>query len=148
LHAWPPVETFGPSVRITTVFGAFGLFICALAFLVAHEINDSTTWRIFFALAALFAGLLLWQLSFRATIHQSGISCRAVFSTKEMPWREVGRYYYFALDVRVNFIPLGEFYSLKLRSLYGQSISFTNHISRHEELVTTIAQCTFKPSRK
>jgi hypothetical protein len=74
------------------VFGAFGLFICALAFLVAHEINDSTTWRIFFALAALFAGLLPWQLSFRATIHQSGISCRNVFSTNGLPWREVGRY--------------------------------------------------------
>ncbi len=62
-----------------------------------------------------------------------------------MPWHEVDRYYYFALDVRVNFIPLGEFYSLKLRNLYGHSISFTNHISRHEQLITTIAQCTFKP---
>jgi hypothetical protein len=55
----PPVETFGPNIRITTVFGAFGLFICTLAFLVAHEIKDSTAWRIFFALAALFAGSLL-----------------------------------------------------------------------------------------
>ncbi len=141
----PPVETFGPSIRITTVFGAFGLFACTMAFLVAHELEDSTAWRIFFALAFMFSGLLLWQLSFRAAIHQIGISCRNIFFTKELPWQDVDRYYYFALGVRLNFIPLGEFYSLKLRSLHGQSISFTNHIGRHEELVTTIAQCTFKP---
>jgi len=141
----PPLVAFGPSLRITTVLSLFGLVVCLLAFGVAYETSDTTAWRIFFSLAAAFAGLLLWQLSFRAAIHDSGISCRNIFFTKEMRWLEVDSFYYSAANVRVNFIPLGAFYRLKLRSVHGHSISFSNHISRHEELMTTIVQSTFKP---
>ncbi len=141
----PPVETFGPSIRITTVFGLFGLLACLLAFGAAYETDDTTAWRIFFSMTAVFGGLLLWQLSFRAAIHESGISCRNIFFTKEMRWLEVDSFYYRTEEVVLKHIPLGEFYRLKLRSIYGHSISFSNHISRHEELMFTIAQSTFKP---
>ena len=141
----PPTVTFGPSIRITAVFGLLGLIICLLSFGAAYITNDITAWRIFFILAPIFCALLLWQLSFRAAIHESGISCSNIFSTKEMRWLEVDRVYSSVEEVSVKHIPVGQFYSLKLRSVYGHSISFTNHISRHEELILTIAQSTFKP---
>ena len=140
----PPTSTFGPSPRITSVFGVAGLFLCLPAWMVAYGTNERVAWMICFTLAAILVALAVWQLSFRAAVHQSGISCRNIFFSKEWLWNEVDGVYYSAIEVRTRFIPLGEFYRLNLRNVYGQRLSLTNHFDRHEELATTIAQCTFK----
>lgn len=140
----PPTSTFGPSLRITSVLGVAVLFLCLPVLMVAYGTNERIAWAICFALAAILVALAVWQLSFRAAVHQGGISCRNIFFSKEWPWNEVDGVYYSAIEVQTRFIPLGEFYRLKLRNVYGQVLSLTNHFDRHEELAATISQYTFK----
>jgi hypothetical protein len=146
-----PTSTFGPSLRITVVFGAAGLCLCLLVFFATYELNERIAWIVCFALAPILAALAVWQLSFRAAVHERGISCRNIFFSKEWPWNEIERVYYSTTELRFDFwthglaeIPLGEFYRLKLHNVYGHVLSFTNHFDRYEELSITVAQCTFQ----
>jgi hypothetical protein len=135
-------STFGPSVRITGVFGLIGLLVGLLAFAFAYGLDHPIAWAVFFALVAIMVALAVWQLSFRASVHEGGISCRNIFSFREWAWNEIELVYYSAIEVRTRFIPLGEFYRLRLHNVFGHGMSLSNHFVRHEELSITILQCT------
>jgi hypothetical protein len=141
----PPLEAYGPNIRITALVDAASRAICLLAFGVAREIQDPTAWRIFFALSTLFGGVILWQLSFRAAVHESGISCQNTLLSKEMRWHEVERFYFACHQIYASPVPLGTFYRLELHSVDGQSLSLGNRIRRADDLAQTIAQITLKP---
>jgi hypothetical protein len=141
----PPIETYGPNIRIAAILAAAGGFICLLAFSVAHEIKDTTAWAIFLGLSILLSGGLLWQLSYRAAVHETGVSCQNFFFSKEMRWYEVERFYFGCHEVHAHFIPLGSFYSLKLRNVHGQSLSLSNRIRHAEDFAHLVARFTLKP---
>lgn len=141
----PPLETYGPHIRITAITAGVGLFFCLLSFAVAHETDDKIAWRVFFVLCALFAGLLAWQLSFRAAVHESGISCQNMFISKELRWQEIERFYFGCHQVYAKHIPLGTFYQFKLHSILGPSLSLSNHVRNAEDLALRVARNTAKP---
>jgi len=141
----PAIETFGPNIRITALFAVGASFICLIAFGVAHETNDVTAWTIFLVVTALLGGAVLWQLSFRAAAHDTGVSSHNIFAAKEMRWHEIERVYFGCHELHAHYFPLGTFYVLKLRSVHGQSLSLSNHIRRAEDLALLISRYTLKP---
>jgi len=141
----PPIETYGPNIRITALFVAAASVIWLIAFGIAHDTKDVTAWTILFLVSALIGGAVLWQLSFHAAVHEAGVSCENIFVTKEMRWYEVDRFYFGCHELHAHYVPLGTFYSLKLRSTHGQTLSFSNHIRRPEDFALLISRYTIKP---
>ncbi|HET8923226.1 MAG TPA: hypothetical protein VFN26_09560 [Candidatus Acidoferrum sp.] len=72
----PPLETFGPNIRVIVIVLVLALLFCGLAFNVARDLQDHTAWRVFYALTAAFAAIVSWYLVSRVWLHELGISYR------------------------------------------------------------------------
>jgi hypothetical protein len=141
----PPLQTYGPSIKVTAILGVVGIFPCLLAFAVANEIKDAIAWTIFYALSALYGGMFLRQLSSRVSLHETGIAYHSLLGNGEMQWLDMERIYFGAYEIHAHYIPLGTFYRLKLVSTHGQKVSLGERIRGADDLAREIAKFTIKP---
>ena len=141
----PSISTYGPNAKVTVILGIVGLLLCLLALFVATEAKDLIAWTIFYALTALYGGVLLQQLCSRVWLHETGISWRGILGHGGMRWLEVERIYFSAYEVHAHYIPLGRFYRLKLISTHGQKVSLGERVRGGQELIGEIAKFTLKP---
>jgi hypothetical protein len=141
----PPLESYGPNVRITVILVVVGLLFCVPVFAVARELRDPILWAVFYVLAALFAGLAAAHLNFRVWLHETGVSFQGIVANGEMRWREIERYYFGSYEIHATHIPLGTFYRLKLVGIHGQKVSLGERIQRADDLAKRVAHFTLEP---
>jgi len=141
----PPLQTYGPNVKVTVILSVVGLLPCLLIFAVAIEVKDLTAWTIFYLVAALYGGVVLRQLSSRAWLHETGITWRGIGRQGEMRWRDLERMYFGSYEIHAHYIPLGTFHRLKLVSTLGQKVSLGERIGGADSLGREIAKFTLKP---
>jgi hypothetical protein len=141
----PPLQTYGPNIKVTAILGVVGLLLCLLVFAVAIEVRDPTAWTIFYILAALYGGTILRQLSSRVWLHETGISWRGIRGQGEMRWLDFDRMYSGSYEIHAHYIPLGTFHRLKLVSTQGQKVSLGERIRGGDDLAKEIAKFTLKP---
>jgi hypothetical protein len=140
----PPLQTYGPNIKVTVILCAVGLLLCLLIFAVAIEVKDLTAWTIFYLAAALYGGVVLRQLRSRAWLHETGISWRGIRGQGEMRWRDLERIYCGSYEIHAHYIPLGTFHRLKLVSAQGQKVSLGERIGGADDLAKEIAKFTLK----
>lgn len=141
----PPIETFGPNPRVIAILFALAFLFCGLAFAVARELRDPTGWFVFYALTAVFAGIVSWRLVSRVWLHELGISYRGILGYGEMRWMELERIYFGSYEIHAHHIPLGTFYRLKLISTHGQKVSLGERVRHADELAERIGKFSFEP---
>jgi hypothetical protein len=141
----PPLQTYGPNIKVTAILAVVGLLLCLLVFAVALEVRDTTAWTIFYILAALYGGTILRQLSSRVWLHETGISWRGIRGQGEMRWLELDRMYFGSYEIHAHYIPLGTFHRLKLISTQGQKVSLGERIRGGDDLAKEIAKFTLRP---
>ena len=141
----PPIETFGPNVRVIAILLVLALLFCGLAFAVAEDLQDHTAWLVFYTLASIFAGILLSYLVSRVWLHEMGISYRGIFGYGEIRWLELDRVYFGSYEVHAHYFPLGTFYRLKLISTHGQKVSLGERGRHADELAERIGKFSFEP---
>jgi hypothetical protein len=141
----PPLQTYGPNIKVTVVLCVVGLLLCLLILAVAVEVKDLTAWAIFYLVAAVFGGVVLRQLSSRAWLHEMGISWRGIRGQGEMRWRDLQRLYFGSYEIHAHYVPLGTFHRLKLVSTLGQKVSLGERIAGADDLAREIAKFTLKP---
>ena len=141
----PPLQSYGPNVKVTVILCVVGLLLCLLILAVAIEVKDLTAWTIFYLVAALYGGVVLRQLSSRARLHEMGISWRGIRGQGEMRWLDVERVYFGSYEIHAHYIPLGTFHRLKLVSTQGQKVSLGERIGGADDLAREIAKFTLKP---
>lgn len=122
-----------------------GLLLCLLIVAVAAEVKDLTAWTIFYLVAAVFGGVVLRQLSWRAWLHETGISWRGIRGQGEMRWRDLDRMYFGSYEIHAHYVPLGTFHRLQLVSTQGQKVSLGERIGGADDLAKEIAKFTLKP---
>jgi hypothetical protein len=140
----PPLQTYGPNIKVTVILCVVGLLLCLLILAVAVEVKDLTAWTIFYLAAALFGGVVLRQLSSRAWLHETGISWRGISGQGEMWWRDLERMYFGSYEIHAHYIPLGTFHRLRLVSARGQKVSLGERIGGADDLAREIAKFTWK----
>jgi hypothetical protein len=140
----PPVETYGPNLRIAAIVVVLGLLFCWLAFAVAIDTRDRTAWAVFLGLTAGFAALALRPLLSRVWMHEMGISFRGILGYGEMRWQEVERLYFGSYEMHAHYFPLGTFYRLKLISSHGEKVSLGERVRRADELAERIGKFTME----
>ena len=141
----PPLQTYGPNSKVTAILVVVGLLLCLLVLAVAREVKGTTAWTIFYALSALYGGVLLQQLSSRVWLHETGISWRGIRGQGEMRWLDLDRMYCGSYEVHAHYIPLGTFHRLKLVSAQGQKVSLGERIRGADDLAKEIAKFTLRP---
>lgn len=141
----PPLQTYGPNIKVLSILCVVGLLLCLLAFAVAFEVKDATAWTIFYILAALYGGAVLRQLTSRAWLHETGVSWRGIRGQGEIQWMDFDRMYFGSYEIHAHYIPLGTFHRLKLVSTQGQRVSLGERIGSADELAEQVAKFTLKP---
>jgi len=141
----PPLQTYGPNIKVTVILCVVGVLLCLLILAVAVEVKDLTAWTIFYLVAALFGGVVLRQLSSRAWLHETGITWRGIRGPGEMRWRDLERMYFGSYEIHAHYIPLGTFHRLKLVCTQGQKVSLGERIGGADDLAREIAKFTLKP---
>jgi hypothetical protein len=141
----PPLETFGPNIRVIAILLVLALFFCGLAFAVAIDLRDSTAWLVFYVLTAAFASIVTWYLVSRVWLHEMGISYRGIFGYGEIRWLELDRIYFGSYELNAHHIPLGTFYRLKLITSHGQKVSLGDRVRHADELAERIGKFSFEP---
>jgi hypothetical protein len=53
----PPLQTYGPNIKVTVILCVVGLLLFLLIFAVAIEVKDLTAWTIVYLAAALYGGV-------------------------------------------------------------------------------------------
>ncbi|HUJ33112.1 MAG TPA: DUF6585 family protein [Candidatus Acidoferrum sp.] len=97
------------------------------------------------ALIGISAFFLCWLLTVRIGLHPDGISVQSFLGRKEVRWDEVDRFYYSAIQQRVNGIPAGTYYTFRLIDRQGTKISLGHTVERPEQFGTKLIQFTQKP---
>jgi len=120
---------------------AFGVF----AVLSGRQPEGNATILFWMFVLGLFAFGVFWLLSLRVSFHPDGISKETCLGRKEMRWDDVDRFYYAATRRRVNFIPVGTYYSFRLIDRERNNISLSNSVERPFEIGTKLAQQTHAP---
>jgi hypothetical protein len=143
--AWlPPFETYRTDKVALGLVIAFALFnIWVLYITLSGGIVKGRLLLLGLVLISVFGLWVAWLLSVRVSLHENGISYHSLFGSKEMLWDEVYRFYYSALKRSINFIPVGTYYSFKLRSSNGQWLSFGNRLEKPEQLGSRLIQLTY-----
>src|SRR5260370_10644711 len=141
----PPLETYGPNLRVIAILLVLALLFCWLAFAVARDLRDPTAWFVFYALSGAFAGIVCWHLVSRVWLHELGISYRGILGYGEIRWLELERFYFGSYEIHGQHIPLGTFYRLKLITTHGQKVSLGERVRHADELAERIAKFSFEP---
>lgn len=145
---------FGTAMETYKGGGKALVFAVILALIVRWfvriALSDSTPmtpvdWVVSLAAVGAVAWIFYWLLSIRVSLHPEGIVYQSCLGSKEMRWEEVEKFYYSATRQRVNFIPVGTYYTYKLVGAGGKKISFGNRIARAGEAGTRLIELTGKP---
>lgn len=140
----PPVETFGTNKVTLGLVIAFALFDMSVLYSAFSEGGvEGVVWFFGLGVAGLFALWIAWLLSIRVSLHDNGIVYQSLFGSQEMLWDEVDRFYYSALKRSINFIPVGTYYSFKLKNAAGRRMAFGNRVERPGQLGSKLIQLTY-----
>lgn len=135
---------------VTTILAGLGVGALWLAVLDTNK--RSQDWQVDFAIhiafAVLFAALAVWIFRLGVVLHAEGVSYSNLLGEKQMRWDDVAQFYYRATKRRVNFIPIGTYYSFKLIDTGGQKISFGSGLARPAALGTKLIEMTRGPLLK
>lgn len=143
----PAMETYkggGKALVFAAILGLFvGLFVWA-GFADPGPVTP-VGWVLSLAAVGGVAWIFYLLLSIRVSLHTEGIVYQSCLGSKEMRWEEVEKFYYSATRQRVNFVPVGTYYTYKLVGAGGMKISFGNRIARASEAGNHLIELTGKP---
>ncbi len=129
---------------------AWTLVIAAPALYIGHDLRLARRpAEIFFAVAA---GLILlmvgWIASVRVGLHNDGLSYRSWFSSREIRWENLERFYWSSVKRSYEYVPLGTYYLFRFHGVDGARLRFGNRVGRLRELSRKLAEATYTPLYK
>jgi len=137
-------ETFKGNRILIAIIASITLFLI-WAFVdtyAAGKAADNLHWV---AIIILLGFLVYWLLSVEIRIYTDGFSSKTFLGEKEMRWDDVARFTYRSTRLRINFIPAGTYYHLKLEDTQGRKIDVGNRARGMERLSRQIINHTLPP---
>lgn len=123
------------------------VIIVIAVFLILGIIDSSQEFEqvVFIAILLPLVFLIYWFTGVEITIDSVGIQSKSRKGKKEIRWEDVTRFTYAATSERLNFIPMGTYYSLKLEDIHGVKIHITNRVSGLKSLASELIHRTTPP---
>jgi len=137
------IETFNGNRIVILILVLITLSLISVFFLADQ--TSGTEKLVISSIIILLVSLISWFLSIDIKIYSDGISSKTFFGKKEMRWDDVLRFTYSATKQRINFIPVGTYYDMKLESMQGQKIHIGNRATEMNNLSTHIINYTLMP---